>query len=298
MRGAKVLLIVIACGVFAQKMPVQTSRFNGASALEYTRRITALGPRHVDSEPHRQAERYIAGEVKRLGCTIEEDVFTAHTPAGPKRMNNIIARAPGQSGKLIVISGHYDTKVLPGTHFVGANDGGSSAGFLLEMARVLCGHRSLHDIYLVWFDGEESMRLQWSDEDSLYGSRRLAARWRNDGTLARLMALINVDMIGDKDLRILRDESSTAWLRELVWNTAAELGYSKHFETSPGSITDDHVPFLLAGVPALDLIDFNYGPDNEYWHTDRDTVNKLSARSFQVVGEVLLRAIEKLEKRS
>ena len=299
MHGTKTLAaiaVLVPLAVAQHVPPVAGSRFSGPGALEYTRRIVALGPRPVDSPAHRQMESLITAELKKSGCKVDEDIFTAMTPIGPKRMNNIIARVPGRSGKLIAITGHYDTKIMPGIHFVGANDGGSSAGFLLEMARVLCRRPSVHEIALIWFDGEESTRLQWTDADSLYGSRRVAARWREDGTLARLVGLINVDMIGDMDLLVLRDEGSTARLRELVWATAGELGYAKHFDTQPGGITDDHVPFLLAGAPALDLIDFDYGPGNGYWHTAHDTVDKLSARSFQVVGDVLLRAIRRLEK--
>jgi glutaminyl-peptide cyclotransferase len=283
---ALVLLAALAAGG-----PV---RFSGESALEATRKIAALGPRPVASPAHRKMEELIVQQLRGYGCEVEQDVFTAATPLGRKRMNNIIAKVRGTSGKLVVLSGHYDTMLSRDMKFVGANDGGSSAGFLLELGRVLCGRPSKHDVYLVWFDGEEAL-VTWTAEDSLYGSRQTAHRWSTDGTLARLIGLINVDMIGDRDLRILNDQTSTASLRRLVWSTAAELGYSQHFLTTPGSVTDDHHPFLEAGVPALDLIDFDYGPQNSYWHTEEDTVDKLSPRSFQIVGEVLLRVLRKLE---
>src|SRR5207248_2120571 len=122
---------------------------------------------------------------------------------------------------------HYDTKSMPGISFLGANDGGASAGFLLEMAKALAPDERKDDIYLVWFDGEEAI-AQWSDYDSLYGSRHLAGKWAADGTLSRIRALINVDMIGDRDLGILQDMNSSAPLRELVWRTADRLGYGKH----------------------------------------------------------------------
>jgi Zn-dependent M28 family amino/carboxypeptidase len=291
MPGTKTLILALLALAGAP------ARFSGDSALEFTRRIVALGPRTVDSEAHRKMERYITSELRRFGCQVEEDTWTASTPLGPKRMNNLIAKVPGKSNRLVVFSGHYDTKIMPGIHFVGANDGGASAGFLLEMARVLCGKPRSDSVWLVWFDGEEALRQDWSTEDSLYGSRRLAARWRSDGTAARIKALINVDMIGDRDLVLLEEWNSTAWLRELVWRTAAELGSARHFPRNPGAIEDDHAPFLAIGVPALDLIDFEYGPNNSHWHTDRDTVDKLGARSFQVVGDVLLRTLEKLEAR-
>jgi Zn-dependent M28 family amino/carboxypeptidase len=196
---------------------------------------------------------------------------------------------------VVVITGHYDTKSMPGTYFIGANDGGSSAGFLLEMAKVLAREVQKNDVYLVWFDGEEAV-AQWSDYDSLYGSRHLAERWAADGTLARIRALINVDMIGDRDLGILEDMNSSAPLRELVWRTAERLGYGRHFLKNNSAIEDDHMPFVRRGVNALDLIDLDYGPGNSYWHTDKDTVEKLSGESFQIVGRVLLETLKELEQ--
>jgi Zn-dependent M28 family amino/carboxypeptidase len=194
----------------------------------------------------------------------------------------------------VVISGHYETKVLPGIHFVGANDGGASAGFLLEMARVLAGRKLKHDVYLVWFDGEESFGV-WSERDGIYGSRHLAERWSAEGTLGRIKALINVDMIGDKDLGILKEMNSSAGLQRLVWQAAADLGLGRFFLNLGGAVEDDHVPFLRRGVQAVNLIDFDYGPNNSYWHTEKDTLDKLSAESFQVVGTVLLEVLRRLE---
>jgi glutaminyl-peptide cyclotransferase len=191
----------------------------------------------------------------------------------------------------VVLSGHYDTKRIPGENFVGADDGGSSTGFLLEMAAALHGTEHQDDVYLVWFDGEEAIRLEWRGTDNLYGSRHLAGRWAQDGTLSRIKALVNVDMIGDKDLGIMQEQNSTPWLRQLVWAAAKRTGYAKYFLDQGGPTEDDHTPFLKAGVPALDLIDF----DKNYWHTGADTMDKLSAHSFEVVGNVLFAALKDLE---
>jgi glutaminyl-peptide cyclotransferase len=268
--------------------------FSGASALNYTARVVAFGPRPPGSEAHRKLQNYILTELRRFRCEVVEDAFTAQTPLGPIPMKNIVARFAGISGKAVAITGHYDTKSLPGLRFVGANDGGSSAGFLLEMARTLSARPRRHDIYLIWFDGEEAI-VQWSETDSLYGSRHLVRRWRQDGTLERLTALINVDMIGDKELAIVREAHSTLWLRERIWQIAAELGYQRHFRNEVVEIEDDHVPFLRAGVPAVNLIDFDYGPGHSWWHTEQDTLDKLSPRSFQVVGDVVLEFIRRWE---
>jgi hypothetical protein len=163
------------------------AQFDGTSALRWTQKVVELGPRAVATEAHRAAEKLIVAEAKRAGCVVEEDVWTAQTPLGPKRMNNIIARPRGSKAVAIaVISGHYDTKLMPGERFVGANDAGSSTGMLLELTKHFCsGARGL-EVWLVWLDGEEALRPQWMGEDNLYGSRRLAKRWASDGTIARM----------------------------------------------------------------------------------------------------------------
>jgi Zn-dependent M28 family amino/carboxypeptidase len=206
-------------------------------------------------------------------------------------MEDIIAKFPGKSGKAIAITGHYDTKKLAG--FVGANDGGSSTGFLLELAAVLQNRPRVDDIYLVFFDGEEAVR-EWTDTDSVYGSRHLAKKWSADGTNRRLKALINIDMIGDKNVRILWDGNSAPSLREMFWNTADSLGYREYFPREGGPIEDDHMPFLNEGVRALDVI--NFESQSSFWHTPQDTMDKLNAHAFQVVGDVVVKAIGVLEE--
>ena len=283
-----VIILALLAGATAH-----AGEFSGAEALVFTSHIVAFGPRPSGSPAIKKLEAYIIGELKVLGCQVIQDDFTSSTPLGQTPMKNIMARFPGSSGKAVAITGHYDTKSIPGTSFLGANDGGASAGFLLEMAKVLARDARKDDVYLVWFDGEEAI-AQWSNYDSLYGSRHLAEKWAADGTLSRIRALINVDMIGDRDLGILQDMNSSAPLRELVWRTADRLGYGKSFLRNSGAIEDDHVPFLRRGVNALDLIDFDYGPNNAYWHNDKDTLDKLNAQSFQIVGRVLIEVLKEL----
>jgi Zn-dependent M28 family amino/carboxypeptidase len=188
-----------------------------------------------------------------------------------------------------VLSGHYDTKILPG--FVGANDGGSSTGFLLEMANVIDSMSHNDDLYLVWFDGEEAFNREWAGTDNLYGSRHLAQKWAAEGFLARVKALINIDMIGDADLDILHDGNSSQPLVHLIWDTAEKIGYGKYFTKQASATEDDHMPFVRLGVNAADVIDLNY----PVWHTPNDTMDKLSAHSFQVVGDVIVAVIRQLE---
>jgi Zn-dependent M28 family amino/carboxypeptidase len=288
MYRAQILLMLAACFASA-------SDFSGVSALAFTAKVVAFGPRPSGSEANRRLQGYIEAQLRPLGCRIVEDFFRASTPTGPITMKNIVARFPGAAPGIIAITGHYDTKILPGRNFVGANDGGSSTGFLIEFARIVAHMPHQREIDIVFFDGEEAV-AEWTATDSVYGSRHLAARWAADGTLARIRALINVDMTGDKDLDMLSEQNSSAPLRRLIWQAASDIGYGRYFLNTGGPIEDDHVPFLQRGVNAVDLIDFDYGPNEAYWHTGKDTMDKISAHSLQVVGDVLVETIRRLDR--
>ena len=276
-----------------------TSAAIGAVALDHVRALVAFGPRPSGSDAHRKMQAYITEQLRQAGLTVEQDSFVAQTPIGAVPMSNIIGRLaePGGNagGRIFVLASHYETKLERNFRFVGANDGGSSTGQLLALAPLLAKQGLSHEVWLVFFDGEEAFD-QWSESDSLYGSRHLAAKWKAEGVLSRIGAFLLVDMIGDADLDLLRDENSTPWLRDQVWRTAQRLGYSRNFVSQQLAIEDDHIPFLRAGVPALDLIDYNYGPGNRYWHTADDTLDKLSARSLQIVADVLLQTLSDLDR--
>jgi Zn-dependent M28 family amino/carboxypeptidase len=262
--------------------------------MNHVRELVKLGPRPPGSSAHRSAQNYIRRRLELLGVKVEEIGFEADTPRGTVAMTNLIGKIPGESEELVVLAGHYDTVRLAG--FVGANDGGSSAALLLELGRVLTQRKNRQTIWLVFFDGEEAFE-KWSERDGLYGSRYQVARWREEQVLPRIRAVMVVDMIGDRDLTIRRESSSTPWLVDLIWQVAAEKGYGKQFQMDTMDTTDDHTPFLLAGVPAADLIDFNYGPGNRYWHTPQDTPDKLAPRSFEIVGDVVLGVLDRLGSR-
>jgi Zn-dependent M28 family amino/carboxypeptidase len=268
---------------------------SGERAMAHVRALVGFGARWPGSDGHRKAQEYILAELRKLQVEVEEVNFTAETPRGRVPMKNIIAKFPGRSAELLVVGGHYDTLWREG--FVGANDGGSSAALLLELARMLKqqGPQRM-GVWLVFFDGEEAVE-EWSERDSLYGSRWQARLWRQQGVLERLRALIIVDMIGDKDLALKRESSSTPWLVELIWKVAREKGYSRHFTDAEVPLLDDHTPFLQLGVPAVDLIDFDFGPGHRYWHTPQDTLDKISPRSMQIVGEVVLESLPRLMQR-
>jgi len=261
--------------------------------MDHAAALVALGPRPVGSEAHRKMEQYIIGKLQAADASVDRDTFTAQTPVGDRSMTNIVGRMGKAGGRIIVLATHYDTKLMDG--FVGANDGGSTTGLVLALAPILAKQDFEHEIRLVFFDGEEAFK-QWSDEDSLYGSRHLAAKWKTDGTASRIGAFILLDLIGDADLDLLKDSNSTPWLRDLVWKVATRLGHSRHFLNREAAYEDDHLPFVRAGVPAVDLIDLNYGPGNSYWHTTADTLDKISASSLQIVGDVVLESIRELDR--
>jgi len=214
--------------------------------------------------------------------------FDADTPHGRLPMANVVAVLPGRRQDVILIGGHYDTKWFREFAFVGANDGGSSTALLIELARRLRERPREYTYWIVWFDGEEA-REAWTAADSLYGSRRMAIELGKSRRLPR--AVIVADMIGDRDLGIRREVSSTPWLTDVIWTSAARLGYNVHFLADTLAVEDDHAPFMRLAVPATLLIDFDYPP----WHTAGDTVDKVSARSLEIVGNVLLDALPAIE---
>jgi glutaminyl-peptide cyclotransferase len=296
-HSALLLLFLIPTTQFGRPVPASGTSFQGAAALAYTRRATSFGERPSGSGAIGRTRDWIVSELKPLGGQIELDSFTGQTPAGPVPMVNVLLRFPGTSGKTIVVSGHYDTKKIPMVHFVGANDAGSSTGFLIEFARVVSRMKHNNDIIVVFFDGEEAVGT-WTATDSCYGSRHLVAKWASDGTLARIKALINVDMIGDKKLDLSNDGNSSESLRAEIRKIAERLGYSDFLRTDAGGVDDDHKPFGDSGVNVIDIIDLDYGPQGAYWHTAEDTMDKLSAHSLQVVGDLVTQLVQELEQKT
>ena len=276
--------------------PVAAPAIDPQRAFRYIKDIVAFGPRPIGSANHKKVEQYILAHLK--GDQVESDTFTAETPEGKFPIRNIIAKYPGSKDGIIVIAGHYDTNYpLRNTAYVGANDGGSSAAILLELANQLRGkRRDGCSVWLVWTDGEEAVR-QWSPTDSLYGTRHLAEKWQSDGTLKKIKAFLLADMIGDADLNIERDTNSSPWLEDLLYQAASALGYQSHFFARTAAIQDDHLPFVQRGVPSADVIDLDYGYGNVFHHTTQDTIDKLSPKSLEIAGNVILQTIWMMDKR-
>jgi len=269
--------------------------FNGDKALNYAREFVAIGPRWPTSPGHLKAEQFLRDHFKH--DNVEEDTFTANTPIGPVAMRNFIVRFPGKKDGVIVLSTHYETNYpLRTINFVGANDGASTTGLLMAIADQLRG-KTLdgYSIWLVFFDGEEAIQT-WSASDSTYGSRHLAAKWGRDGTLGKIKAFMLADMIGDKDLDIERETRSTGWLVDLVRQAAHKYGYDRYFFQTEEAVEDDHLAFLDRGVPSIDVIDLDYGPNNSYHHTAQDTLDKVSAHSLTIDGDVFLETIKEINQ--
>ena len=269
---------------------------NSERAMQYVKDVVAFGARPIGSANHKKLEDYITSHLK--GDQVEVDAFDADTPAGKMPVRNIIAKYPGSKDGVIVIAGHYDTNYpLRDTNYVGANDGGSSTAILLELANQLRGkRRDGYSVWLVFTDGEEAVK-DWTDKDSLYGTKHLAERWQKDGTNKKIKGFLLADMIGDTDLNIDRDQNSTPWLEDMVYQAASKLGYQSHFFARTIVIDDDHKPFVALGVPCADLIDFDYGYGNVFHHTPQDTVDKLSSKSLQISGDVILETVWMLDAR-
>jgi glutaminyl-peptide cyclotransferase len=285
------------------------SDFDGERAFNHVRKQVEFGPRPAGSAELEKARGYIVEQLKSYGLKVVTDDFTATTPLGQRRMANITAELPGESSDVIIISSHYDTKYFKEFKFVGANDGGASTGALIELARVLAAKgKSRVTYWFVFFDGEEAFCRDWDDchnpnpadpknplPDNLYGSRRYVAQLIEKNELKRVRAMILFDLMGYKDLRLGRDELSTRWLQDIVWQTGKQLGYDKQFiDTVEGVGDDDHSPFLKAGIDALDLIQLS---TYEAWHTKDDTLDKVSAKSLKIVGDTIVVSLPKIEDR-
>lgn len=277
--------------------------FDGERAFAHVKKMVDIGPRVAGSKELERTRKYIISELRSYGLQVSTDEFRIKTPVGERRMVNITAELPGETSDVIMLASHYDTKLYKEFGFVGANDGGSSTGALLEMARVLTAskQRPRFTRWFVFFDGEEAFCKNWDDcgtptaPDNTYGSRRFVAQLVDRNELKRLRAMILLDMIGYKKLELGRDPMSTRWLVDIIWQTAREMKYEAYFvDREEGVGGDDHEPFLRAGVDAVDLIQLNTYP---HWHTAEDTLDKISPRSLQIVGEVVLASLPRIEGR-
>jgi glutaminyl-peptide cyclotransferase len=268
----------------------KTGGFEGKAAYDHVAKMVSYGPRPSGSQAIVQTQDYILSELKSFGCTVETDDFAAQTPAGRIGMKNILVKIQGERPGIILLGTHYDT--LKKDNFVGADDAGSSTGVMLELARQLCAKRGRYAVWIAFFDGEEAVQ-QWSDTDSRYGSREMAAKLAISGDLKKVRAFLLADIVGGKNARIPREANSTPGLSELVYTTAKRLGYGNLFVDETSGADDDHDPFLSRKVSSVDVI--AYFVNNGYWHTPQDNMEQISAKTLGIVGHVFLETVKALQ---
>jgi glutaminyl-peptide cyclotransferase len=277
--------------------PEKTGGFDGKRAFAHVAKQVSFGPRPAGSPAIALTQDYILSELKSYGCAAEVDAFSADTPAGRIAMKNILVKIPGDKPGVILLGTHYDTKRLD--NFVGADDGGSSTGVMLELARNLCSQHGRYGVSIAFFDGEEAVRPEWKDPDNCYGSREMAARFANSGDLPKIKAFLLADIVGTRTPHFKRESYSTKALVDLVWGVAKNLGYGNVFVDDPSTVEDDHQSFLKRHVPSVDVIDLDNGPtgDVSYWHTPQDSLDKISRKTLAIVGHVFMESVKQLQSK-
>jgi glutaminyl-peptide cyclotransferase len=275
--------------------PEKTGGFDGQRAFAHVAKQVSFGPRPAGSPAIAETQDYILAELKSYGCATDIDAFSSDTPAGRLPMKNILVKIPGDRPGVILLGTHYDTKRLE--NFVGADDGGSSTGVMLELARILCPQHSRYAVWIAFFDGEEAVRPEWHDPDNCYGSRQMAARFANSGDLPKIKAFLLADIVGTRTPHFKRETYSTKALVDLVWGVAKKLGYGNVFVEDSSAVEDDHQSFLKRHVPSVDVIDLDNGPGGDvyYWHTPQDALDKISPKTLAIVGHVFLESVKQLQ---
>lgn len=298
MRGRNRLpsVILLLWSITSPALGAETlwEKFSGEKALAHVEQLVNIGPRPAGSDALEKSRVYIVDQLKSFGWTVNRQTFSANTPRGTISFVNLIATFPSHdhsSPSSFLLCSHYDTKTFDTFSFVGANDGGSSTGLLIEMARVLSTFPRLAiQTELVFFDGEEAFE-NFTANDGLYGSRHFASELRKSGQAKRIRGGMLFDMVGDRSLTVTLPPDTPANLASNLFVAAEALQVRDHFTYFDRDITDDHTPLNEIGVPAIDIIDFDYPP----WHTAEDTLDKISAQSLRIVGQVALYNLSQLE---
>jgi glutaminyl-peptide cyclotransferase len=290
------LVATVVCATASQTPQAPAgATFDGPRAFEHLKAQVAIGPRSAGSAGIRQTRAYLTRQLSAMGLTVQEQPFVASTPIGPVEMINLIVVLPGKRTDRILFTGHYDTKLYKDIVFLGASDGASSAAVLVELVRSLKDQPREFTHEFVWFDGEESV-VEWNiNTDSTYGSRYYVQAAEKAAALGSMKAMVLVDMVGHRELQIERDSHSAPWLTDIIWSAAKRLGHGDIFLDVTTTIEDDHLHFVRAGIPSVDIIDLNHFIERGHWHTAGDDLDAVSARSLQVVGDVLLASIPAIE---
>jgi glutaminyl-peptide cyclotransferase len=299
-----VQLGMIAASLIASVSPPLSlhDAFNSQRAYAYTAKVAGFGERWPGSPGHKKTEDLIRQVLTTDGAQVETDDFTPATPRGPVAVHNIIAKfnvSANPKQDIFILAGHYDTLFKSG--FIGANDGASSTAILLAFADALAHQKTRMQIWLVWTDLEEAIH-SFGGNDGLYGSRHLAQKLAGNGMVSRIRGLFLLDMIGDKDLNVARETGSSGWLQNFIAQAATQLGYSRYFFQYETNIIDDHASFIQVGIPAVDVVDAEFGrmgarfdSMGEFHHANADTMDKVSQHSLEIVGRTILLTVELLD---
>lgn len=301
---AAALLAPANCGQVPAQVETEVA-FDDAAAWRHLEAQVALGPRPAGSSAAEALRAYLEGQLASYGLTPRREGFTADTPLGPIAMANVIAELPafgedggrdgGEEAPIVLLCSHYDTKRAE-FEFVGANDSASSTAVLLEVARVLAQRRNPVAYRIVFLDGEEAVRWTWEDPDNRYGSRHHAAELDRTGLAERVKACVLIDLVGDRDLRLTTDSNSDERLLEAFFGAARRAGLGRHVDGERMPVKDDHLSFMDIGIRSVDLIDFDFGPGNSYWHSAQDTLERVSEESLGAIGRIVLLGLPAVEE--
>lgn len=289
-------LVPATCGQVPAQVETEVA-FDDARAWRHLEAQVALGPRPAGSDAAEAVRAYVEGELAGYGLAPRREEFTADTPLGPIAMANVIAEVPaaGADAPIVLLATHYDTKRAE-FEFVGANDSASGTAVLLEVARILAQRPSPVSYRIVFLDGEEAVRWDWLDPDNRYGSRHHAAELEKTGLAERVAACVLIDMVGDRDLQLTTDQNSDGRLLEAFFGAARRAGLGKHVDGERMPVKDDHLSFMAVGIRSVDLIDFDFGPRNAYWHSAQDTLERVSRQSLLAAGRIVLLGLPAVEE--
>ena len=294
LAAAALLALLPISGCKPDKQGAGLEAFDGQRAFKEVEALVRISPRDAGTANGKRAADLIFSRLQELGIRSEIVTFTDDTPDGPKTMHNVIGRIPGKTDRWLILGSHFDT--MPGIpDFQGANDSGSSTGVVLELARIFSNSKPQIGLIFAFFDGEEGI-AHYIPGDGLHGSRHFAKQLVERGEHKQMDGMILLDMVGDRDQQFVLPANSSQPLAKQLLRAAHATGYRDRFSISSSSlITDDHVPFMQVGIPAIDVIDFKYGSapgKNDYWHTAQDNLQNISAESLNVTGVVILEMIK------
>lgn len=290
------LLLGLFCNVSCTRHVGKAPETDAVLMSKLAEEHVKIGPRYAGSDGAEKAALWIQQKCRKLSpawnVTVQE--FEEQTVTGNVKFRNILVHKGTLNQDFVLLAAHYDTKFFPPEiPFAGANDGASGVAALLGILHAVKDKDLPVNIVFAFFDGEEA-RYDYNEKDGLHGSRYLAETWKKNGTLKHCKAMILLDMIGDKNLNITLSRDTGRTMRHLLLQAADQMNLRKYVGDYPGNILDDHVPFQNNGIPSIDLIDFQYGPENSYWHTSEDTLDKISGESMKIAADLAINLIWKL----